>query len=444
MTEKELNRDNFLARITTIFDQYDQPTHDVEEIRKYLFPVDAAKDEQSQQHLDADLKAEYLAAVQANVKARRCYKEAVESASSHTHVTDPSPRPASDNVAFLDRHLDLLRLRGQNAKLTALKADMDTILSSSNWPAIARRTTTAPIDPVVAPHRPEHALEGGLPTSIMQSLQALEVAVVRARYEAAQQKTLLDHAKSSIPEPNSAPDEQHLAAMCVVRQILTTWLQQSLDICQEGPDLSNVNDAEDVLETEEGFEQQINIMYEQYVEARRQLLSAAANLRSPLLEKESATSGNEEPVERPFQPQAIDLLVNAIERGLLPAMHQQRMTHSHLTLVDDQLQKDSSSTVNMLDRLSDESQLLQAFPILARSGRFVHATSALGDKQKQETEVDTKDEVSKRLQSWTFAAKAADVASSGTIEKHLKQGSDAMDQVWRGLAAIQLLEEART
>ncbi|KIW74496.1 hypothetical protein Z517_12436 [Fonsecaea pedrosoi CBS 271.37] len=443
MTEKEPNRDNFLARITTILDQYDQHTHDVEEIRKYLFPINAAKDEQSQQQLDADLKAEYLAAVQANVKARRCYKEAAESTSSHTHDTDPSPRPASDNVAFLDRHFDLLRLREQNAKLTALKADVDTILSSSNWPAHARRTT-APIDPVFAPRRPEHASEGELPMSIMQSLQVLEVAVVRARHEAAQQKTLLDHAKSSIPEPSSASDEQHVAAMSVVRQILTTWLQQSLDICQEGPDLSNVMDAEDVLETEEGLEQQINIIYEQYVEARRQLLSAAANLRSPLLEKESATSVNEEPVERPFQPQAIDLFVNAIERGLLPAMHQQRMTYSHLTFMDDQLQKDSSSTVNMLDRLGDESQLLQAFPILARSGHFVHATSTFGDKQKQETEVDTKDEVSKRLQAWTFAAEAADVVSSGTVEKHLRQGKDAMDQVWRGLAAIQLLEETRT
>ncbi|KIX94609.1 uncharacterized protein Z520_09655 [Fonsecaea multimorphosa CBS 102226] len=443
MAEKELDAATLGQNIATAFDQYTQPAHEIEEIRKQLFHIDAANELQSHQKLDDKLKAEYLEAVRANIAASRRHMEAAGTASPQALHKHSSPRPASAKTNLFSQHLELLRLRKQNARLTALTNEMNAIPSSPSLATTQLGSTT--VESVAATPSSQHGRrQEDLPRSIMQSLQALEMAVVYARHEATQQKALLDLARSSIPEPGNAPDERHHAAMSVARKLLTIWLQESLDTCQEGLDVLHNQGVDDAPHPEEELEAQIGVQYEQYLEARRQLLSTAANLRTLLPEeKEPRGIRGTKSVEQSLKPQATDL-VNLIERRLLPSMHQQRMSSSHLTLMDEQLHKESTNTINMLDRLSDESQLLQAFPLLARSGRFVHATSAFGDKEKQDAEADTKDEVSKRLGSWMFAAEAADVASSGQIEKHLKQGREAMDEVRRDLAAVQLLKEART
>ncbi|OQU99873.1 hypothetical protein CLAIMM_05446 [Cladophialophora immunda] len=400
MTEKKLDDTALLQEIATAFDQYNHLTHEEEDIRKHLFRADAASDEQNQQQLDDNLKAEYLEAVRANAAARRRYADAAGSASLQAHETNLSTQPAADKAPFLDQHLDLLRLRKTNAQLTILQDEMDAILSSSSSVASVQLGTST-VEPAPATFSSENG-QGEPARSITQSIQALEVAVVHARHEATQQRALLDGAKSSTAEPGKAPAERHLAAMSV-----------------------------------------IGIQYDQYVEARRRLLSAATDLRSPLPEKESQSPGGNKSVEQPLKPRATDL-TNTVEKCLLPSLQQQRMSSSHLTLMDEQLRKESATTINMLDRHSDESQLLQAFPLLAGSGRFVHARSTFGDKQNKDTGTETQDEVSTRLEAWMFAAEAADVASLGAAEKHLKQGKDAMDEVWRGFAAIRLFKEART
>ncbi|KIW22201.1 uncharacterized protein PV07_12112 [Cladophialophora immunda] len=441
MTEKKLDDTALLQEIATAFDQYNHLTHEEEDIRKHLFRADAASDEQNQQQLDDNLKAEYLEAVRANAAARRRYADAAGSASLQAHETNLSTQPAADKAPFLDQHLDLLRLRKTNAQLTILQDEMDAILSSSSSVASVQLGTST-VEPAPATFSSENG-QGEPARSITQSIQALEVAVVHARHEATQQRALLDGAKSSTAEPGKAPAERHLAAMSVVRQILTTWLQESLDRCQEGPDALNDQAVDGTLLDGEDWDKQIGIQYDQYVEARRRLLSAATDLRSPLPEKESQSPGGNKSVEQPLKPRATDL-TNTVEKCLLPSLQQQRMSSSHLTLMDEQLRKESATTINMLDRHSDESQLLQAFPLLAGSGRFVHARSTFGDKQNKDTGTETQDEVSTRLEAWMFAAEAADVASLGAAEKHLKQGKDAMDEVWRGFAAIRLFKEART
>ncbi|OAP55575.1 hypothetical protein AYL99_10548 [Fonsecaea erecta] len=438
MAEKEPDAATPFQKIATVFDQYIQPAYEVGEIRKHLFPADATDDMVNHQPLDANLKVEYLEAVRTNVAARRRYMEAVALAVPEAPHPDLPSRLATDQRDFLDQHLELSRLRKQSAQLTALNGEVNAILSSSDLPMVPRGSTT--VNPEAATVSSENGQQQDLPRSIMQSIQALEMALVYARHEATQQKVLLDQAKSSMSEPGNASDERRLAALSVARKILTIWLQESLDKCQEGPDVWDDQVVDDARQTDEDVEAQIEMEYEQYLEARRQLLSVTAKLRALLPDKEKPRKiEDNKQVEQSFVSQATDL-VNAIERRLLSSMQQQRMSSSHVALVDEQIHKESTATINMLDRLSDESQLLQAFPLLAGSGRFVHATSIFGDKQKHDANVGTKDEVSKRLGPWMFAAEAADVASSGAIEKHLKQGREAMDEARRGLAAIQLKE----
>ncbi|KIW86950.1 uncharacterized protein Z519_12415 [Cladophialophora bantiana CBS 173.52] len=439
MMEIDLDAATLLQKLSTTFDTYIYPAHEVEESRKHQFHDDAASGVRKPPQLGDDLRDEYLQAVRANVAAKRRYEEAASSA-SQTRSTDQSARPASDKATLLDHHLEFLRLKERNAQLMAMNDEVNTIKISSG-PALVQLGSTA-TESEAATFSSTNG-QGTLAKSIIRSIQALEMAVVQAKHEAMQQETLLDRAISGNQEFGNITAERYLIAMSAARKELTTWLQEVLDRCQDGTDVLNDEGADDSLETEEDLDKRVSTQYERYIDARKKLLSTVANLRAPLPEKESRDiEGGNEAMEAAFTTQGTNL-TNMIEKRLLPSMQQQRMSSSHLVFVDKQLQKESATTINMLERLSDESQLLQAFPILVRSGRFMHTASTFGNKQQQEATAGMDDKVSKRLDSWIFAAEAAEVASSGAIEKHLKQGTEAVDEVWRGLAEIQLLQEGR-
>ncbi|EXJ57769.1 uncharacterized protein A1O5_12327 [Cladophialophora psammophila CBS 110553] len=440
MPERDLDPATLLQKLSTTCDPYIYPAYEIEETRKHTFHGDAARGVQKLPQLSNDLRAEYLQAVRANVAAKRRYEEAASSA-SQARSTNQSARPASDMAALLDIHLEFLRLKKRNAQLMALNDEVNAIKISSGPASV--QLGSNPIESEAATLSSTNG-QGALAKSIIQFIQALEMAVVHAKHEAMQLETLLDRAKSGIQESGNITAERYLIAMSAARKKLTTWLQEVLDRCQDGTDVLNDEGVDDSPETEEDLDKRVSTQYEQYIDARRQLLSAVANLRAPLPEKESRDiKGCNETMELLLTTQGTNL-ISAIEKCLLPSMQQQRISSFYLMFVDNQLQKESTTTINMLERLSDESQLLQAFPILAGSGRFMHAASTFGNKQQQEATTGMKDEVSKRLDSWIFAAEAADVASSGAIEKHLKQGTEAVDEVRRGLAEIRLLKEGRT
>ncbi|KIW62156.1 hypothetical protein PV04_10357 [Phialophora macrospora] len=378
-----------------------------------------------------------LDTIRAKVSAtRRSYDELA----TPTFKAAQAPGSKHSTEDLLEQYRELLRHQRRHAILVALKDELEGVKLSSGFTDVDIGTTT---EGNLAETYPRlHQLET-LTTSIKRFVHALELDVVRAREESKREKALLDRAKFMAAETNQSNPEIHRYALSAVRKELTDWLEQSLETCQESHSTPGIDVEVEVEGNDARWEAKIDSQYERYLQARRRLISGVACLRSPLpMQERKATVSVAESVGKSASlshGRAQTGVVNVIESRLLPLMQQQNTSKAHLTSLDEQLQKETTTTINILDRLSDESQLLQAFPILAHSGRFEHAASAFGKKQDN-AEEEVLDEVSKRLKSWLFAAKAADVASADTVETYLQQGDKAIQAASRSLDALRLIK----
>jgi len=222
-------------------------------------------------------------------------------------------------------------------------------------------------------------------------------------------------------------------------------LEESLEMCQgQGAEREVVeHETRDTVTNA-----MIDEEYEQYLNARKRALEAVQSLSKPVqVDSGQHLDGNHESMIRTSSPSTMrghgveaNGLLNAVEKVLLATLQRRDTIQAHHLVATEQIDDEHAKTVNMLDRLADESQLLQAFPILARSGRFQHAASTLGKRPDNDDK--TKDEISQRMEPWMFAANAADVALSGALEKALGEGKQAMESVSKSLAELRLLKDA--
>lgn len=393
------------------------------------------------------LRAEYLNAVSANLLAKRQYDEVRTQLDQRVErlQSDDSRASRPSPSVLLSQRIELVRLQKQHARLTILKDELETIRESRELVALDVRSAAAKESIVTRPNTGNELTV--LADSITRSLKALELAVVRARDESQRQKRLLERAKAMYGDlTTSSSPQQRIHAMTATRKELTAWLEESLDRCQgenSEPDQREDGAGEFHSATSE---RQIDAQYEQYLEARKRLLSAVSCLQAPLQDPNPPDYIEPANASLPrSQPPKDHSVLNAIEKRLLPVLEQQRLSENHLTFTNEQLEQELASTISMLDRLSDESQLLQAFPILARSGRFANAAATFGKQHAAaEDEEKVKDEVSKRIEPWIFASSAADVSSAETMEKSVNRGMKAMDSVARSLSELRLLRDTRS
>jgi hypothetical protein len=381
---------------------------------------------------------ERLEAIRANVSATpRSYDEL----GAPTFKAEQAPGREHNTADLLDQYRELLRHQKRHATLVELKDELEAMKLSYGPIHIDPGTTT---DGNHAETHPRPQQLGDLITSIKRFVHALELDVVRAHEESQRENTLLDRVKFSAPDTTQSSPRIHQYALSAVRKELTGWLEQSLETCQESHSTLEIDDEVEVDGSNARWEAKIDNQYERYLGARRRFIGAVASLRAPLpmQERKASVTVAESVGKPPSLPHSLadTGVVNVIESRLLPFMQQQNTSQAHLTSLDEQLQKETTTTINILDRLSDESQLLQAFPVLAHSGRFEHAALAFGKKQ-DDSEEEAPDEISKQLKSWLFAAKAADVASAGTVETYLQQGEKAIQAALRSLNALRLVKE---
>jgi hypothetical protein len=397
------------------------------------------------------LRNEYLEAVEENRAAHQRYEQALaargDQQPQHTSAQDRAE--GVDATALLERHIELLRLQKQNASLVVLRDELDRL-------KLKREATNLDFLPTTAVEDFDARFEAGpdvrvLEESITRRVKALELEVVRAHHEAGNERVKLEKVKMQTQTriSNASPNRQ-LHAILATRQELTTWLEESLEKCQ---DQEEQRESEQVEECGRHVitEAMIEGQYQQYLDARERLVAAVTESRAPLPGKstpelrdsERQTEQKPRTTRQHGSREAKATLLNTIEKIVLPKLQNQSVSQAHLVFADEQLQNEFGRTINMLDRLGDESQLLQAFPILARSGRFGHAASTFG-KQIDAQEPQNKDEISRRMAAWLFAAEAADVAVSGAMERQLGQGRDATDSLSRSLAELKLLKETNS
>ncbi len=386
------------------------------------------------------LRTEYLDAVEENRAAHQRYEQALAATGDQPRHTKAEDRTDGvDSTTLLERHIELLRLQKQNASLVVLRDELEQL-------KFKREATKVEFLPTMVEEF-DARFEAGqevpvLEESITRRVKALESEVVRAHHEAGQERAKLEKAKMQTQTrvANSSPNRR-LHAILATRQELTTWLEESLEKCQD----QQQGELEQIECGRRVTEAMIEGQYQRYLDARKRLIAAVTELRAALPEKStpklsSSEWQTEQKTTRHQRSREAAALLNTIEKIVLPKVQNQSVSQAHLVFAGEQIQNELGRTINMLERLGDESQLLQAFPILARSGRFGHAASTFG-KQVNAQEAQSKDEISRRMEAWLFAAEAADVAGSGIMEKQLIRGRDATDSVSRSLAELKLLRE---
>lgn len=406
-----------------------------------------------------DLRAVYLEALEDNHAAQRRCDDAVSAArrtETQTQMYAISSMPALGDddgegpAALLARHIELRRLQELHSSLIVLADDLQTAKSLGIPARLDAGLPSMSVPPINARSESGNRITV-LEDTLSRIMQALEMAVVQAHQDAVRERARLEEVKS-LAAPNPTP-QQHVRAMLAARQVLTAWVEEALELCQ-GQEQGQPEHQETNTMNEEAriTDAMIDEEYERYLNGRRRVLDAVAALGTPVRGHDGQNVNETRPaaiytvtapapatrdVRLGVEP---DGLLHTVEKNFLPAAQRQSTAQTYLAFTMEQIDDEMAKTTNVLDRLSDESQLLQAFPILARSGRFKHAASALGKRANSEDEM--KDVISRRMEPWMFAADAADAALSGALEKALGEGKQAMESVSKNLAELRLLKEA--
>ncbi|KAK5047884.1 hypothetical protein LTR84_006072 [Exophiala bonariae] len=400
------------------------------------------------------VRGEYLEALRANVVAqRRCAQalQRVQQTDMDIIVGVNAESSAVEDVkhtSLLQKHLQVARLQKQHGGLVGLKDEFEAL-------RLSRGSLSLETD--VEQHVPDinfESLEYGsghimeLVNSVQSQVKRLEIALIQDRHEAGRQAAVLKKLKCHPRQLAQNSVQQRLSALSATRNELTVWLEESLENCQDdvinSPGQGQL-DYQGARSDNTEIGHQTDAEYDRYLEARKRLLSNVSALRVQVPDFHSenqvvpSSTEQDSTLEQRNTGSSDNTLV-FIEQNLVPAMMHNTMIQKHSALTEEQLFNEISSVVRMIERLSDESQLLQAFPMLAKSGRFRHASSVFGSKSNEKIVVE--DEITQRIEPWLFSANAADVAAEATIHKQVQRGKEAIETVSKSLTELRLLMEA--
>lgn len=395
------------------------------------------------------VRGEYLEAFRAKIAAERRCAEGLQRVQQLAEGGYNGFKTSLEveSTSLLQRHLHLVQLQKQHSGLVELKDELEALKlsrSSSKFEVDVEQQVPDVISETVD-YGSNHIT--GLVDFVQTRVNALEIALVRDQHEAERQAAILKKLRSHSKPSSQYTSHQRLSALLATRSELTAWLEESLEKCQEdtsdSPDQEKVNGQGSTLDDAE-IERKTDQEYERYLEARKRVLLAVSALKRevPELDMENKVLHLNTDQSIPIAPRRLDSsqALTLIEQNLLSAMTQQAMTHKHSALSEEQLAAETSNVVRVIERLSDESQLLQAFPLLANSGRFQHASSVFGNRPN-ETSV-PEDEITQHIEPWLFSAEAADIAAESAINKQVNRGKEATASVSRSLTELRLLLES--
>ncbi|GFF30858.1 hypothetical protein IFM46972_03050 [Aspergillus udagawae] len=382
------------------------------------------------------LRKEYLQALQANLAARREYyslTEKVAPAKARTKGTK-TESPSIDHSSELQTYLRLLRDRRRHAKLQVFQHYLQELKErdSNISERIGDRASQGQQIMSLEESDEECKSTGrDADDGIEVLVHKLERAVIRAKAQLDRERNLLEVLKSQLaPASTDVPPAVKVAALQRTRDELVQWVEEklvSVGNADDAPvhDLSR-EEIEESARLVEDQKAQIAAQYVAYVEARKRLLDAASRACQPVamastkLSRQSVDLGKLAIGDRsPLDP--LDVLSFTSE-NLLPLSKTQRALALQKNYLSGLLTKERSTTLRILNRLSDESHLLPEYPLLTHQPRFKHissrhATSATG--------LPKPDEVVTLAESWAFASEAAARNEHQYIEEKLAEGQEA-------------------
>lgn len=383
------------------------------------------------------LRKNYLEALQANVAARKDFASASEEIASKRRQRASRNRQSDADLkepgAALRDYLMLLRDRRRHTKLQVFQHYLEEVVGRDGADLESLDVPEDTSQQVLVSEGLE--AEGPDPTGGDTDLEGLvhklERAVVRSRAQLDREKQLLEEVKSKgeVSQREISPAVK-ARALQKTRDELVQWVEERLvgggdpdeSILQELPP-EEIEEAQRVLDERKA---QIAEQYAAYVQARRDLLEAAARACQPVTvaPKPPSRSTYKEDIlteERP-PPCPMDVLSFSNET-LLPLSKSQKALALQKSYLSGLLSKEKSETLRALNRLNDESHLLPEYPILARQARFQHAVAALNSRNQSQSDQNKSDEVA-LAEAWAFASEAAATNERDFVQQKLALGTE--------------------
>ncbi|KAJ5105567.1 hypothetical protein NUU61_002914 [Penicillium alfredii] len=455
----------YLRSFIVFADDANQSNHLAQSHLALCAPTDAVVDVK---RFPADLpgiRKEYLKALQANVAARKNLRTVSQNVASLRQERVSRTRPSNEDSpqepgADLRGYLLLLRDRRRHTKLQVFQHYLEDIKTQDGVDEAAIGTgedlsqELLPDDPKA--DGSDRNGTGGLEELVHQ----LERAVVRARTQLDREKQLFEQVKTrhdsrTTPAGNEVPPAVKVQALQRTRDELVQWVEERL-VSEGDPEESLLQDlpSEGIEEAQRLLEEcksQIQEQYTAYLQARRELLDAASRACQPVtVTTKPSTRSTHQPellTEEAPPPNPLDVLSYTSET-LMPLSKSHKALALQKSYLAGLLAKEKSTTLRVLNRLSDESHLLPEYPLLARQPRFKHAVAALNTRQQTEQpDQNRADEVVALADAWAFASGVAAANERDYVQQKVTLGVEVAHDARKTLGEIystlyQDLEEA--
>ncbi|KAF7591785.1 hypothetical protein BBP40_001111 [Aspergillus hancockii] len=434
----------------------DHPDHPNTHAQSHLslcVPQDVIVDVKSIPSDLTGLRREYLQALRANVDAKKEY----QSVSKRHTFTKPQggaagveTRPVDPNFE-LQGYLQLLRDRRRHAKLQVFEHYTQELkergtVRPEDFDNIGSRSQQFVPPPDLEGSQNRHTSEDG----IEDLLHNLERAVVRASTQLELERRLLEDLKAQNgtrdgSDSGHATPAAKVAALQQTRDELVHWVEEKLvnvgnnedGLMQELP-AEEIEKSAHLLEDQKA---QVAEQYAAYVDARKRLLDVASRACQPI-----GTSTAKPPSQPTVQSKAITEATSSLEpvdvlsfadKHLLPLFKCQRALALQKFYLSGMLAKQKSTTLRILNRLSDESHLLPEYPILARQPRFKHAAAAINARHATNLMESTKpDEIVTLAEAWAFASEAAGTNEQEYVEQTVEEGIETAQDAEQALQEV--------
>lgn len=433
-------------------DDPDHPNSHVDSHLSLCVPNDSVVDVKAIPPEITGLRREYLEALQANVAARKKYRDISEKIAARRLQRDDQETPNHNPNSGLQAYLKLLQGRRHYEKLQVFQHYLNELKSRDVPRAEDLEKQAAATQPIAPPeHLEEFQQKGESNDKLEELVYNLERAVIRAKSQLDREKKLLEEVKaqreSEGPQDDEVPPAVKAKALQRTRDELIKWVEDKLvngGTSDSAPveKLTPEEIKDSARELEEGKEQ-IRQQYAAYVEARKNLLDVASKACQPIsmpsapMPTTPSRAADTKPTaeEAPSVP-PMDALALASE-NIMPLSKSQRALALQNSFLSGMLAKEKATTLRMLHRLSDESHLLPEYPIVSGQQRSKDATTAPSSRRANNSAEQTQqDEVVKLAKAWAFASDAAQENEEDHVEEQLVMGDDSVQNAQKTLQEV--------
>jgi hypothetical protein len=394
------------------------------------------------------LQREYLEALKANVSARNAYdavKEGLSQSSASGIVSGTPCGPESGTPNPLEEHLTKIKLQTKQARLRAVEKHIDLL----NQKPAACTTFLDPEeilrDTRPLPSVPKEVVDGLAladttgKADLRDLIDRLERQVLRTKFLLKSEEQLLDAVRSrSTVRPENVDDYAKVTALNTTRTELINWMEAELskvsgDETDEEADKTNGEEMANQVDSDHTDEQLASIRskYAQYLVARKSLLQLVGQQPQPAMLPKTETDTEQKTTTTSTSTPVTYLLIPYLERLLSIAREQKGLItqKSHLNIA---IAKQLKETVQLLDHLAEESNLLLSHPLPGSNSR---RKLGFGDSLTSSESLDS----SRRVKPWVYAADSSKIATLEAVAEKIEEGQVSLEGSMKALQEIDQL-----